>query len=380
MINFDFFNPTKLIFGKNTVKRIGKEIANNGYKKVILVAGGGSIKKNGIYNIVIQSLKNQKIEFKEIFGVQANPIVSKVDEIVQLSKEFEADCLLAVGGGSVIDSVKAAAAGFYVNNTWQLFEEKKPITKALPVFAVLTLSATGSEMNCYSVVTNEEENKKWNIAGQPMSPVVSIVDPTAQYSLPWHQTVNGALDTLAHIMELYFANDTSETTLALDESLSRTVIKVTDILQKEPENYNARADLAWSATLALNGVSGAGQGGGDWATHGIEHGLSAIYPEIAHGAGLGVIFPAWIEHCQNVSPELFKRWAKNIWKGQTVKEAIENMKSKIKQWNGVTTLRELGVKKDKLEEIANTIILAGMTGKLKKLSKNDILSILKNAY
>jgi len=380
MLNFDFYNPTKLVFGKNTVKRIGKEISSNGYTSVLLVAGGGSIKENGVYDIVVNSLKNNGIKFKEVWGVRANPVISKVNEIIEVAKDFKADCLLAVGGGSVIDSVKAASAGIFVDNVWNLFEMRKPVTKGLPIFTVLTLSATGSEMNCYSVVTNEAEKKKWNIAGTPLHPVVSIVDPTVQFSLPWHQTLNGSLDALSHIMELYFANDTSITTLAVNESLSKTVIEMTDILQKNEKNYNARANLAWAATLALNGISGAGQGGGDWASHGIEHGISAVYPDIAHGAGLGVVFPAWIEYCYDANPSLFERWSKNIWNGASVKEGIENFKSKIKSWNGAVTLRELGVEKNKLDEIADTVMLAGVQGKVKKLKKEDIKNILQLAY
>jgi alcohol dehydrogenase YqhD (iron-dependent ADH family) len=380
MLNFDFYNPTKLIFGEHTIKRIGKEISSYGYEKVVLVAGGGSIKKNGVYNTVTDSLKNNGIEFKEVWGVRANPVISKVNEIIKTAKDFNTDCLLAVGGGSVIDSVKAASAGVFVDNVWDLFEYKKPVKKGLPVFTVLTLSATGSEMNCYSVVTNEAEKKKWNIAGNPLYPIVSIVDPTVQYSLPWHQTLNGSLDALSHIMELYFANDTSETTLALNESLSATIVKMTDMLQKNDKNYNARANLAWAATLALNGISAAGQGGGDWATHGIEHGVSAVYPDIAHGAGLGVLFPAWIEYCQGVNPSLFERWAKNIWKGNSVKEGIENFKSKIRTWHGAVTLRDLGVDKNKLNEIADIVVLAGMTGKVKKLNREDIVNILNIAW
>ncbi|MCM8775296.1 MAG: iron-containing alcohol dehydrogenase [Candidatus Omnitrophica bacterium] len=380
MQNFEFHNPTKLIFGRNTIRRIGKEIREGGINKILLVAGGGSIKKNGIYQKVVKSLKRSKIEWVECWGIQPNPILSKVREVIGLARRTQVEALLAVGGGSVIDSSKAAAAGFYMEDVWEAFEEKESLTRALPLYVVLTLSATGTEMNPFAVVTNEYEKKKWNIAGPALYPRVSIVDPSVQFTLPWKETVNGALDAMSHIMEQYFMGLRAETTLAVDEGLFRTIVEMTDKLKTRPDHYKSRASFAWAATLALNGISRAGQGTGDWASHGIEHGVSAFQPKVAHGAGLGVIFPAWILYCQSVNPPIFKRWAKKMWDADTVQVGVDRMRAKIRSWNGATTLQELGVPRSQLSKIASHTLDYGMTGNIKKLTYHDIMKILNLAY
>ena len=380
MQNFDFFNPTKLIFGKDTITRIGEEIKLNGHKKVFMIAGGGSIKKNGVYEQVIKSLKDTGIEWVVAWGVRANPVLSKVNEMIEGVKQFGCDSVLSVGGGSVIDSGKSVAAGYYVDNVWKLFESAEPVMEALPHYTVLTISATGTEMNLAAVLTNEVEKKKWAMLGPALYPKVSILDPSVQASLPWNQTVNGAVDALSHIMEYYFVGGLSETTLALNESLSRTIIAMTDRLHDNPGDYESRANLAWAATLAFNGISGAGQGMGDWGVHGIEHSLSALYPDIAHGSGLGVIFPAWISCCSDENPELFKRWAKNIWGADDIKSGIRAMRSKISSWGGSTTLDELGVDENQIGAVAAKTIESGFTGwAVKSMSDNDIRHILNSA-
>jgi len=376
MDNFDLHNPTKLIFGKGTIGRIGGEIRSGGHRKVLLIAGGGSIKNNGVYDQVTSSLKRSGIKWDEAWGVRPNPVLSKVREIIKAAKETGGEALLAAGGGSVIDSAKAVAAGVYMDDVWDAFESDRSIEKAMPLYTVLTISATGTEMNQYAVVTNEEEKKKWNMSGPALYPKVSVVDPSVQATLPWGQTVNGALDAMSHIMEYYFMNGESETTLAFDESLMRSIMKMTDKLKTTPDDYNARANFAWGATLALNGTSGAGQKGGDWACHGIEHAVSAINPEVAHGAGLGVITPAWIEYCHSASPGIFSRWAENIWGEKDVKSGVAAMRAKIKEWGGATTLAELGIKESQVEEVASNAVDFGLTGSMKKLTKEDIAEIL----
>jgi len=374
--NFDLLNPTKLVFGRGTIARIGEEILAGGHKKVLLIAGGGSIKKNTVYDQVIASLKDSKIEWTETWGVKPNPVLSKVREMIKEAKESGAEALLAVGGGSVIDSAKAVAVGLYIDDVWQAFEAKKPIEKAMPVYSVLTISATGTEMNQYAVVTNEEEKKKWNIGGPALYPKVSVVDPSVQATLPWNQAVNGALDTMSHIMEYYFMDGEAETALTLNESLLRSIIKMTDKLKLDPNDYDSRANLAWAATLALNGTSGAGQAGGDWACHGIEHAISAINPAVAHGAGLGVVTPAWIEYVQDTNPDIFRRWAENVWGGKDIKDGVVAMREKIKEWGNPTTLAEFNIKESQVEEIASNAVDFGLTGSLKVLTKEDIMEIL----
>jgi alcohol dehydrogenase YqhD (iron-dependent ADH family) len=379
MRNFDFQNPTRIIFGKNTIGRIGQEIRRGGHKLILVVAGSGSIRKNGVHDAVIDSLRKSQLTALECWGVQPNPTLAKTREIIEVAARAGVDAVLAVGGGSVIDTAKAVAAGVYVDDIWKLFEDRKPVMRALPIYTILTLSATGSEMNNYAVITREDEHKKWPIGGPALYPRVSIVDPSVQSSLPWEQTVNGAIDTISHTLEFYFQGG-GETTLALDESLLRTVVSMTDRLQKNGQDYDARASLAWASTLALNGLSGTGIGDGDWATHGIEHGLSAVCPDVAHGAGLGVLFPAWILYCQDANPASFERWAKNLWNADTVEDGVAAYRAKIKAWGGAVTLKELGVKEDQIDTIATSGFGTGVNGVIKKLSIDDVRRILRSAF
>jgi len=300
MAHFEFYNPTKLIFGRGQIKRIGAEIKSFGVNKVIMIAGKASIKENGVYNLATKSLKAAGVEWKESWGVRPNPVLSKVRDIIEEAREFGAEAVLSIGGGSVIDSGKAVAAGCMTEDVWELYESKTPVTEAIPLFTILTISATGSEMNPYTVLTNDDEKKKWAVGGPALFPKVSIVDPSVQTGLPWNQTVNGAVDALSHIMEFYFMKSSIETTLAFNESIYRTIIDVTDKLKDDPKNYDLRASFAWAATLALNGTCSAGHGFGDWGVHSIEHGVSAVFPEVAHGAGLGVIYPAWLKYCYSI--------------------------------------------------------------------------------
>lgn len=380
MENFVFYNPTKIIFGKNTISTMGREIQKSGLKRILLLAGSGSIKKNGVYKEVIDSLNKFGIEFEEIWGVRPNPILSHALEAIEIVRTKNIDAVLAVGGGSVIDEAKAVAAGFYLDNLWAAYEWKVPIERALPIFTVLTLSGTCSEMDSYAVLTNESEMKKWNIGSPYIFPKVSIIDPSVQMSLPWHQTVNGAIDAMSHVMENYFLGTNQEVTLALDESLLRTIIKNLDALQIDNFDYNNRASLAWSATMGLNGNTVVGLGGGDWGSHRIEHGISALFPEIAHGAGLAVVFPAWIKYLSGFFPGHFNRWASEVWSAATVEEAVIKMKQKYSSWKAPVTLRELGIKEEDIERITDNSMRIGQIGVLKNLSRDEIIEILKLAY
>lgn len=379
MQNFDFCNPTKVLFGKNTIGRIGSEIKAHGVKKVLLIAGEGSIKANGVYDQIVQSLKETGIEWTEAWGVQANPLLSKVREMTALALKSGVDGVLAVGGGSVIDSGKSVAAGVHAGDVWKLYEKRFVNVPALPLFTVLTISASGSEFDPFAVITNEGEKKKWLLACPTLFPKVSIIDPSVQASLPWHQTVNGAVDAIAHIMEAYVTAEDAEVTLALDESLMRTIIAMTDRLQKNQEDYDARASLAWAVTLALSGIQNAGVAFGDFASHGIEHGISAINPNIAHGAGLGVVLPAWIAYCHDAKPELFRRWAKNVWSANSVDEGVKDFREKIRSWGNPITLRELGIEEEQIPAIAANAVEFGLTGVVRVLSDEDIRAILRSA-
>ncbi len=378
--NFEFYNPTRILFGRNTLEQIAPCIQSRRIGKVLLLAGGGSIRDNGVYHAVSSSLRAAGIQWVEHWGVQPNPILSTVQEAVQRAREFQAEAILAVGGGSVIDSAKAVAAGCCMDNVWDAFARKSFIEKALPLFVVLTLSATGSEMNPFTVITKEDERKKWATASPALYPTVAIIDPAVQMTLPWIQTVNGGLDAIAHILEFYVMGTDEETTIALDEALMRSVIQAVDQLQEDPSRYPARANLAWAATLALNGISGTQLRGGDWSTHMIEHGLSAVHPEVAHGTGLGILFPAWLRYMEPHNPAQFRRLARQVWAADSLNEGLERMKSKWKQWGTPTALRELGVRAEEIPQIADNVWMAAPLGQLKSLSRKDVEEILKLAY
>ena len=379
MDSFTFYNPTRIIFGKETVGQIGGVIKEAGLSRVLLVAGGGSIKKNGVYDTVARSLREAGVDWVEAWGVQPNPVLTKAREIIALAQKEEVEAVLAVGGGSVIDTAKSVAAGFFVTDIWAAFERQVEITRALPIFVVLTMSGTGSEMDPLAVLTHEGEVKKWVLRSPALFPKTAIIDPTVQYSLPWHQTVNGAIDALTHVMEFYFLGSWEETTLALDEALMRTIISMTHQLQQDPRSYAARANLAWAASLALNGLTGAGLGEGDFATHRIETAMSAVFPAIAHGAGLGVLFPAWILYMKDLNAPTFGRWARNIWGAESVEDGVARMRQTFQGWGAPITLGELGVREADISAIVDAALKVGVLGKLKELTGEDIAAILRLA-
>ncbi|MCD6104181.1 MAG: iron-containing alcohol dehydrogenase [Thermosipho sp. (in: Bacteria)] len=384
MENFVFYNSTKLVFGKNTVEQIGEYLKKDKIKKVLLLAGGGSIKKNGVYEKVVRSLIENSIEKVEVWGVRANPVVSKVREAIDVARKEKVDAILAVGGGSVIDSGKAVAAGvMYEGDVWDFYQGKATPKDALPLYTILTLSATGTEMNGGTVVTNEELLEKFSFWSVHTFPKVSIVDPEVQYSLPPHQTVNGAVDAISHVMEYYF-DGAKRTDLIdrVDESIILTLMETTEALLNDPKDYDARANFALSTTLALNGISGLGHRGGDWSSHAIEHALSALNPEVAHGAGLAVVFPAWMKYVYKANPTKFRRFGRTIFrlKNSTPTQAIDALKRWYKKIGAPTTLKELGFKREDIETLTEIAAKTVPMGKLVKLEKEDIRKILEIAY
>lgn len=379
MNNFSFYNPTKIIFGKDSIDKIGVELSCAKYERVLLLAGKGSIKKNGVYNQVTKFLQANGVSFVEMWGVQPNPTLEKVRETIIFARENKVDAILAVGGGSVIDSAKAISVGFYLEDVWQFMQRKEVAKQALPLYTVLTMSATGSEMNSGFVLTNTETKQKWGSGSNLLFPKVSIIDPAAQFSLPWEQTVNGGLDAIAHILEYYFVDSQAIITRAVNKALMKTVIAMLDRLQTNPKDYSARANLAWSATMALNGISGIGMNGGDWACHTIEHALSAIHPQISHGAGLGVIFPAWIEYMALKDPERFADWFEAWGETNTITGLIA-MRNKIRDWGSPVSLRDLCIHKDDLPTIVDKIMEFPVIGGMSKFKREDIEAILLLAY
>ncbi|HAH32360.1 MAG TPA: NADH-dependent alcohol dehydrogenase [Elusimicrobia bacterium] len=336
MKNFNFYNPVKIIFGKGTIEKIGTEAARYG-KKALLVYGKGSIKNNGVYSAVTESLKASGVAFVEHEGVKPNPVLSHAREGVKKAKENKCDIIIAVGGGSVIDESKTIAAGaLYGGDVWDFFTGKAAIKDARPLLAVLTIPATGSEMNSGFVLTNEETSEKFASGSAASFPKVSIMDPLVTMTLPAAQTANGAVDALAHIIEGYFTtkDKDAEMTDELVHAIARSVISSTDRILANPKDYNARASMMWSATLALNGLQALGYGGVSFINHAIEHSLSALY-DIAHGAGLAIVMPAWFKYDLKISgPERLAKFGKAVFGVTAVsdKEAAEKTISAFEKW------------------------------------------------
>ncbi|AFG36007.1 Fe-dependent oxidoreductase, alcohol dehydrogenase [Fervidobacterium pennivorans DSM 9078] len=384
MENFVFHNPTKLVFGKGTVEKIGEYLKKDGIRKVLMLYGGGSIKKNGVYEKVVRSLHDNGIEKVEVSGVRPNPVLSKVHEAIQVARENNVEAILAVGGGSVVDSAKAIAAGFYYDgDIWDAFIGKYNVKKALPLYVILTMSATGTEMNGNAVVTNEKTQEKFYFSSKHVYPVLSIVDPTTQYSLPANQVVYGAIDAISHVMEYYFDVAGSDLIDRIDEGIIKTLMETTEVILKEPENYEARANFCLATTLALNGLTGLGTTGGDWSSHELEHAISAFNPDIAHGAGLAIVFPAWMSYVKEQISEKLIKFGKNVFgmSGEfSPDDVINQLKSWYKKIGAPVTLKEVGINKEDIEKITQLANKHAPFGTVKELKMEDIRKIYEIAY
>lgn len=379
---FSFHNPTKILFGKNQVPHLGKELQKAGIRRPLLIAGEGSIRRNGLYDAVISSLSLAGIKPTEGWGVSPNPRLDKVYELISVAREKEVDAVLGVGGGSVIDTAKAVAAGYYLEDIWSAFQGKSTIQKALPIYTVLSLSGTGSEMNGNAVITNTATKQKWGIGSSLLYPRLSILDPSFQSTLSFRQTASGAMDAIAHILEYFFADSRAKVTLAMNAAILKTIVEMTDRLQQDAADYEARANLAWASTMALNGMSEIGLIGGDWACHAIEHAFSALYPKIAHGEGLAVIFPAWIGFVSVRKPELFSAWAREVWDDISINRALHLFRQKLSQWGLPTSLRDLSIKEEDLPRLVDIVFSSGAQeiGGIYKLNQADLKSLLILAF
>ncbi|KAF2959706.1 MULTISPECIES: iron-containing alcohol dehydrogenase [unclassified Thermotoga] len=393
MENFVFHNPTKIVFGRGTIPKIGEEIKSAGIRKILFLYGGGSIKRNGVYDQVVDSLKKHGIEWIEVSGVKPNPVLSKVYEAVEVAKREKVEAVLGVGGGSVVDSAKAVAAGaLYEGDIWDAFIGEYQIERALPVFDVLTISATGTEMNGNAVITNEKTKEKYGVSSKALYPKVSIIDPSVQFTLPKEQTVYGAVDAISHILEYYFDGSSPEISNEIAEGTIRTIMKMTERLIEKPDDYEARANLAWSATIALNGTMAVGRRGGEWACHRIEHSLSALY-DIAHGAGLAIVFPAWMKYVYRENPAQFERFARKIFglegEGEElILKGIEAFKNWLKKVGAPVSLRDAGIPEEDIDKIVDNVMLlveknlkpkGASLGRIMVLEREDVREILKLA-
>lgn len=383
MQNFVLHNPTLVIFGKDTTQQIGKETSRYG-KKALLVYGKESIKKSGLYDQVTDSLTKAGINVIEHGGVQSNPLLSHVRLGIEKVKQNNIEVIVAVGGGSVIDSAKAISAGSVVDHdVWQFFKGKKSIKKTLPLTCVLTLAAAGSEMNGGMVITNDETKQKFGTGNKYLNPDVSILDPVLTYTVPADYTAYGAVDAIAHILEFYFTT-TDPSTPVQDRFMEGLIINIMescDRILANPIDYQGRADLMWCATLALNGWTAAGLGMVGFPMHMIEHSLSALY-NVPHGAGLSVVMPGWMRYQADKSPEKFAQLGNRVFglEGELSHSAHQGI-DLLEKWfvkiKSPVRLSDLDISPVDIPTIAENALSLAKVWRLKDYNQQIIEDILR---
>lgn len=386
MNNFIYDIQTKVYFGENQINNnLGNELKKYG-KKVLLTYGGGSIKKNGLYDKVVSEIKNAGMELYELSGIDPNPRVTSVREGAEICKKENIDVLLAVGGGSVIDCTKfIGAATFYDNDPWDISCGKVKVEKCLPIITVLTLAATGSEMNSGGVISNLETNEKLGFGAYAMKPKASFLDPTNTYTVSKYQTACGSADILSHIFEVYFNMNADLYMLdTVMEGLMKTVIKYAPIALNEPNNYEARANLMWASSWAINGYINGGKQQA-WTCHPIEHELSAYY-DITHGLGLAILTPRWMKYVlDEKTAERFYKFGvnvfdidKNLSPMEVANKSIELLEEFLYNTLGLNrTLTELNIDDSKFSIMAKKACGDNVIKGFKELNKDDIEKILR---
>lgn len=391
MFHFNYYAPTQVVFGKDTEEKTGELVKAQNCKKVLIHYGSGSVKRTGLLDRVKQALEKENLAYTELGGVVPNPRLSLVKEGIELCKKEGVDFILAVGGGSVIDSAKAI--GYGVANggdVWDFYSHKRSAAGCLPIGVILTISATGSEMSDSSVITNEDGWIKTGYHSEYCRPKFAIMNPELTMTLPDYQTACGCTDILMHTMERYFTQgENMELTDSIAEALMRTVIENTKILKENPKDYNARAEVMWAGSLSHNGLTGCGNGGNDFATHALEHELGGMY-DVAHGAGLAALWGSWARYVYKEIPERFHKFAVRVMgledTGDAEKMAvygIEAMEAFFREIKMPTNLRELGLtpSEEELKELAHKCSLntGGHKGSAKVLYEADMLAIYEMA-
>lgn len=385
MLNFHYNIPTEIYFGKGQICNLGvnlKKISD----KVLLVYGGGSIKKIGLYDKVVEQLKENGITFFELPGVEPNPRIESVRKGIRIVRTNHITAVLAVGGGSTIDCAKVIASGAcYDGDPWDLVVDESKITKALPVVSVLTLSATGSEMDGFAVISDLQKNEKWGTGNDITRPVFSILDPEYTYSVSKRQTAAGTADIMSHTFENYFNQEKGAFLQArFCEGILKTCIKYAPIALKDPENYEARANLMWSSSMAINGIVSYGEGTA-WSVHPMEHELSAFY-DITHGVGLAILTPYWMEYVLNDDTLWrFAEYGKNVWgltgedDMQIAKEAIAKTREFFISLGLPSTLSEIGITDAHFDVMAQKAADGGLAYGFVPLDKEDVKKIFYHA-
>ena len=388
MNNFTFFSPTYFIFGKDEENNVGKYVKRFGGTKVLIHYGGGSVVRSGLLDRVKQSLSAEGLSFIELGGVKPNPRSGLVYEGIELCRKEKVDFVLAVGGGSTIDSSKAIAAGtVYEGDFWDFYSGKL-VTKALPVGTILTIAAAGSEGSPDSVITKEEGMFKRGATGEGLRPTFSILNPALTQTLPPYQTACGITDIMAHLFERYFTNTTDvEVTDRVIEGLLMTMIHEGPKVIADPNDYQARANIMWAGMIAHNNCCGVGRDQ-DWASHNLEHELSALY-DCAHGAGLAVVFPAWMEYTMNHDVMRFAQVANRVWGCAmdfqhpeiTAKAGIQAFRAFLKSIGMPQTMAEVGGKEEDIPYLAHTAAYGndngGTLGGFVVLKEEDMANIYR---
>lgn len=390
MQNFYYSIPTKVYFGKGQIDKLGDALKLYG-KKILLVYGGGSIKKFGVYDAVMEEINKAGLEVIELAGVEPNPKVETVNKGAAICKKEGIEVVLPVGGGSTIDCAKgiAAAAKYDGNDAWDLVMDSSLIKEALPIVSVLTVAATGSEMDEFGVISNMTLNEKKGIASELVKPKISIMDPTYTYSVPKYHTAAGTADIMSHLFELYFkeVEDGAFFQKRLIEGILKTCIKYGPIACREPENYEARSNLMWASSWAINGFLKAGFAGA-WSCHPMEHQLSAYY-DVTHGVGLAIITPHWMRHIlSEKTVDLFVEYGVNVWGIDSSKdpfdianEAIDMTKALFDEMEIPKTLREIGITdKDNFEAMAKKAVNGGTGNCYIPLLEEDVLDIFDASF
>ena len=387
MINFEYYTPTKVIFGKNAEEKTGELVKAQGCKKVLVHYGGNSAKKSGLLDRICKSLEKEEIAYVTLGGVVPNPHLGKVHEGIELCKKEGVDFILAVGGGSVIDSGKAI--GYGVANegeVWDFYEKTRVPEACLPIGAVLTIAAAGSEMSNSSVITNENGWLKRGYNDDICRCKFAIMNPELTYTLPAYQTASGCVDIMMHTMERYFTKEENTTlTDGIGEALIRTVMQSARVLKEDPENYDARAQVMWAGSLSHNGLTGCGTVG-DWASHQLEHELGGMF-DVAHGAGLAAVWGSWARYVYKEKPERFAQFAVNVMgvtndfsnPEKTALEGIRRMEEFYHAIGMPTSIHELGVDltEKQIQELAYkcSFMEKRTIGQFKVLDRQDMENI-----
>lgn len=384
MQNFVYNNPTRILFGRDMISRLGSEAAPYG-SRALLVTGTGSVRASGVYDRARTALESAGITCTDLSGVVSNPLLSKVREGVDLARSSGADMIVAVGGGSVLDSSKAIAAGAPADHdVWDFFTRAQRIDKALPVFAVLTLAATGSEANGGAVVTNDETREKFSAASIHTYPKVSILDPETTYTVSPAYSAYGAVDAVAHLLEPYFnnANDNDAIQREITEAVIRSIRHAISQVLADPRHYDGRATLMWGSTLALNGLTQAGMGATGFPVHMIEHSLSALY-DVPHGAGLSIVYPGWLRHVLDEKSARIARLGRTVFGVEEASDraaalaAIDALTAWYREIGAPVRLGDWNIPAADIPAIAENAARLAQLWNLRRYTATEIASVLE---